>query len=327
MLKTIDEIKEAEIEAGVVVNGIDNPNILSVDSTDVITTKIDKIELSEDEKKALPPAPKEEVEVKTETEKNAEAKKEKVVKPEPESKKVAKRIGDLTKKWRTEQREKAYEKEKRIEAEEKLKKYELAENKTEIERPQKEDFDDEDDYIEALIDWKDEIKVKASQKEVVKEIKDKDEKQAVADSYEGLDDAIDKGSEKYDDWDDVVMNEDLVISPELTQVILDTENPEDVMYHLASDPEESARISDLDTISIAREIGKIEVTLAKAEKKVEDPVVDDPTKDPAPSATNSLKKQTSAPEPITPVKTTGVTEKDPNKMSPKEYREWREGQV
>lgn len=324
MLKTIEEIKEVEIEAGVVVNGIDNPNILSVDSTEVIETKSDEIVLSEDEKKELPPAPKEEKKAEPK-DKKVEPNKEEESDPDSgaESKKVAKRIGKLTKKWRTAERAQAYEREKRLEAEAKLKEYELANSESDIPRPLKEDFEDEDDYLEALWDWKDEVKAKASQKEVVSEIKDKDEKQAVTDSYEGLDNAIDRGEEKYDDWDDVVMNEDLVVSPELTQIILDTDNPEDVMYYLASSPEESARISDLDKISIAREVGKIEVLLAKAEKEEEEEVQDKPT----PSKTNSLKKQSSAPEPINPVKTTGVTEKDPNKMSPKEYRAWREGKT
>jgi len=37
-----------------------------------------------------------------------------------------------------------------------------------------------------------------------------------------------------------------------------------------------------------------------------------------------IKKTTKAPAPIQSVRTDGVVDKDPNKMSAKEYRVWRE---
>lgn len=123
MLKTIEEIKEAEIEAGVVVNGIDNPNILSVDSTDPQPTTSDDAGPTGDEAEA-----EEEETEETESDEEAEEKAEKKVKnketkEKPESDKVAKRIGVLTKKYRTAERERDYQKEKRLEAEAKLKKF------------------------------------------------------------------------------------------------------------------------------------------------------------------------------------------------------------
>ena len=319
MLKTLEEIKEVEVAAGVVINGVDNPNMMSVDSTEPVETKSDKIVRSEEEKLGTPDLPQEEekgveTEVEAEAETKIKSKSESKPESDSDSPKVSKRIGDLTKKWRTAEREREFEKQKRLEAEAKLK--EAASKIPAEDRPLKEDFDDEDDYIEALTDWKIETKLKASQEKVVQEIEDKDEQQAVADAYEGLDDAMDKGKEKYEDFNDLVLNEDLIVSPELTEILLDTEVPEDIMYYLASNPDESERISGLDPLRVAKEVGKIEVKLAKAaEKEVKEEVK---------PKSNSLKKQSNAPEPIAPVKTTGVTGKDPNKMSPKEYREWRE---
>ena len=310
MLQSIEEIREAEIEAGVVINGVDNPNILSIDATDPNPTKADEVIPSEDEKKAAPDLPEKEVEVKAEEKEEEEPEKKPEPEPEPSSSKVVKRIGDLTKKWRTAERERDFEKDKRREAEVKLK--EFLSKVPDESRPLKEDFDDEDDYLEALTDWKIESRFKASQDSVAQEAEEKDEKQAIDDSYEGLDNAMDRGRDKYDDFESLVLAEDLIISPEVMQILLDTESPEEVMYYLASNPEESARISELDPIRVAKEIGKIEVRLTKEEKG-------EVKEKPKPS-----KKQSNAPAPITPVKTTGVTEKDPNKMSPKEYREWRE---
>jgi len=327
MLKTIDEIKDMEIETGAVVNGIDNPNMLSIDSTEPIQTTADDVGASGDEAEVEEKSEildiSAEKKVSTETEKTKE---EEVVKVDgkPESKtesesdtpKVAKRIGDLTKKWRTAEREAEYEKQKRIEAEDKIK--ELVSKIPSEDRPLKADFDDEDDYIEALTDWKIDTKLKASQVAVTQEIEDKDERKAVTETYTGLDSAMSKGKEKYEDFDVLVLNEDLIISPELTQILLDTDIPEEIMYYLASNVEESSRISELDPVRIAKEIGKLEVQLAK---EIESVAKGEEVVKPK---SNSHKKQSNAPDPITPIKATGITEKDPSKMSPKEYREWRE---
>lgn len=321
--KSTAEIEEVEIQAGAVINGVDSPYIMSVDSTESIETDVEKEKLSEGDIDAS----KDESESK---EKGEESKKdeetiktkEKIEKTDDsvkkeslpdtmseDSKTVQKRIGKLTKKWRTAERERDFEREKRKEVEEKLK--EAAAQIPAADKPQKENFDDEDAYIEALTDWKSDIKLKESQQIVTQEIKDKDEQKAVDETYDGLDETIEKGKEKYDNFNDLVMDGDLIISPEVTQILLDSDVPEDILYHLASNPDESERISKLDPVRIAKELGKIEVRLEKKEEK-EIPIK--PKKE---------KKQSKAPKPIESIRTDGVTEQDPNTMSPKEYRAWR----
>ncbi|MCP3924927.1 MAG: hypothetical protein GY714_20300 [Desulfobacterales bacterium] len=343
MLKTVEEIKDVEIKAGVIVNGVDNANLMSVDSTEPVETKADSTDkLDEDSDTSK----KEEVEVKKEEkETEGEGKKEDIVddsleKEEPnakkkeekkvdnglaakpdDSKKVQKRIGGLTKKWRTAERERDFEKEKRLEVEKKL---EELSSKIPVEgRPQKKDFDDEDDYIEALTDWKIDNKLRQSQEKSTKKEKEKEEKDAVIDTYNGLDDALEQGRDKYEDFDELVQDENLIITPTVTQITLDTEIPEDILYYLASNPEESERISNLDPVRSGMEIAKIEVKLineteVEVEKESElEPKIEQP---------KPTKKQSKAPAPIVPVQTDGVIEKDPEKMSPKEYRAYRESQ-
>jgi hypothetical protein len=82
----------------------------------------------------------------------------------------------------------------------------------------------------------------------------------------------------------------------------------------------------------AIEIGKIEVKLAEEPENVsedletekEEEKEEEPKAKPNPIA--KVKKVSSAPEPIKPVRISGLTERDPSKMSPKEYRAWRESQ-
>jgi len=329
MLKTIEEISEVEIEAGVVVNGVDNANMMSIDSTEPIKTDVEKEKKSKedidadetdksDEKKEVEKSETTkvaEVEEKGKKSKDDSVTEDKDQNKSEDSKTVQKRIGKLTKQWRTAERERDFEKIKRTELEEKLKELESkipAEGK-----PVKVDYDDEDEYIEALTDWKIDVKLKASQKSVGDEIKNVNEKKAVDETYEGLDDAMENGKEKFKDFNELVLNEDLIISPEVTQILLGTENPEDLMYYLGSNPEESERLSKLDPIRAALEIGKINVGLVKEEKEKE-------KEKETPKA--KPKKQSNAPEPINSLRTDGVVEKDPNKMSVKEYKAWREGQ-
>ena len=334
MLKTIDEVKNLEIEAGVVVNGIDNPNMMSVDSTEPVETKADELVKTkeEEEKEAEKEVVEKKEEKKVEPEKKVEENKEKEEKEKKEkededkkkkdesaskpgqkveptdSKNVQKRIGALTKRLRTAERERDFAVDKNLESEAKVK--ELSSKVPDKEKPQKTDFEEEDEYIEALTDWKIDKKFKDSQVAVTKEIKDKGEKQGALDIYDGLDTVMESGREKYKDFNDVVLNEDLIISPELTKIVLDTDVAEDIMYYLASNPDESERISKLSTIKAAKEIWDIEGGLSEKPKAKEEE--------------KKVKKVTKAPEPITTVKTDGVIEKDPLNMNPKEYRAWRE---
>jgi hypothetical protein len=320
MPRSIEEINEVEVKAGIVINGVDNANLMSVDSTESIETKLEEEKLSEEEINASNEELKEKevVDTKLGTKEKDEKKKsgdDSTVTPKPEfedSKNVQKRIGKLTKKMRTAERERDFEKDENTELKKKLEGMSAEIDKMsskifEADKPQKEDFEEEDEFIEALTDWKIDSKLKVSQKETEK-IDKEVPKEDLKETYQGLDDAVESGREKYKNFDEIVFNEDLVISPEVTQIALDTDTPEDIIYFLASDPKESERISKLDPVRAAKEIGKIEV---KLEVEKETP--------------KSRKKLSNAPNPIHSVTTDGVTEKDPNKMSPKEYRAWRKG--
>jgi hypothetical protein len=329
MLQSSDEVKAVEI----VINGVDNANLMSVDSTEPVTMKVEEEKVSEDdidivdkkdETVEIELATEEEKEEKEKKEEKVDAKEEKKeqtpkkekkkeeekssTKPE-DSKSVQKRIGKLTKKMRTAERERDFEKEeklaeieKRKEAEKKLEEVEF--KSLEGSKPKKADFEDEDEFIEALTDWKIDLKFKSSQTEKREaEVKKPVDEEVTTEPIPGLDDALVAGRDKYEDFDELTGSKDLLFSIKLAEITLETENPEDIMYYLANNPEESERLSSLSDIKAAREIGNLEIKL-KAPKKV--------------------KKQSKAPEPIKPIKTDSKIEKDPNKMSAKEYREWRE---
>ena len=324
MLQTMDEIKKADMTPGTIINGVDNANLLSVDSTTPIPTEVDQVKPEDnrgEEEKLAEEVKKPEVkdEKKEEAKATDELKKESAENIKEEEKKeevfsdsVEKRIGKLTKKWRTTERERDYERAKRMEAEQ-----ELAKLKAAIpaeDKPNRDDFEDDEAYLEALADWKVESKLRAHGEVVSKKASEDSEKSAISEVAQEIEDITDRGSDKYPDYSDVVYDKDLVINQNMLETIIVSDVAEDILYYLGKNPDVSAAIGEMSPLRAAKEIWKIEMELAKGkpeEKKVEV----------KPEVT---KKVTQTPEPINPPKQTGVTEKDPSQMSPKEYRAWRE---
>jgi len=327
----MEEIKKADMNPGMIINGVDNPNLLSVDSTTPVVTDADVIKKEEETKPEVKVAEKE-PEKKSGDKKEEEKKVEEKAKDEPpkasaentdKDKKevkeddlkdpVEKRIGKLTKKWRTTERERDFERAKRLEAE-----AELAKLKSQIpsaDKPKREDFEDEAEFLEALTDWKVESKLKSHTEVVAKKIGEDAEKQAATEIEQELEEISEKGQDKYEDYSTVVFDKDLVLTQGMVETALLTDIAEDIFYYLGKNPDISAAIGEMSALKAAKEIGKIEARLV-AEKKKPDEKKADP---PAPA-----KKLTQTPEPIDPVRSTGAIDKDPSQMSAKEYRAWRE---
>ncbi len=330
MLKSMDELKEAEKKAGVVVNGIDSPNLMSVDSTAPIDDSADSLPPDEEtEKREAIGKPKtEKKEEKKEETPPVEKKPEEKKKEEPPQRKVEdeetpdavqKRINKLTKNWRTAERERDFERAKRQELEEELKK--LKSTVPAKDRPKREDFEDDDAYIEALVDWKAEQKIKSSKETDVKSEKEAEEKTAIAETLETIDEVMEQGRKKYDDFNELVLSEDLVLTQQMTEVILQSDNPSEVFYYLGKNPDIALELSKKSVLKIAKEVGKIEVALTKApeEKKEKKEEKKEEEKKETPP-----KKKSETPAPIEPPEAGSVSEKDPSQMTPKEYRAWRE---
>jgi hypothetical protein len=327
----MEEIKKADMNPGMIINGVDNPNLLSVDSTTPVVTDADVIKKEEETKPEVKAAEKE-PEKKADDKKEEEKKVEEKAKDEPpkasaentdKDKKevkeddlrdpVEKRIGKLTKKWRTAERERDFERAKRLEAE-----TELAKLKSQIpsaDKPKREDFEDDEEFLEALTDWKVESKLKTHSEVVTKKIGEDAEKQAATEIEQELEEISEKGQDKYEDYSTVVFDKDLVLTQGMVETALLTDIAEDILYYLGKNPDISAAIGEMPALRAAKEIGKIEARLV-AEKKKPDEKKADP---PAPA-----KKLTQTPEPIDPVRSTGAIDKDPSQMSAKEYRAWRE---
>ena len=169
--------------------------------------------------------------------------------------------------------------------------------------PKQDDFDDYQKYLDSKIKY--EVnKAKATW--------DKDQAKKEADNAQNermgnLRLKIDKGYEKYEDFEEVAMDRTVPITPMIMDILAETENPHDVAYYLGKNRIEAIQISKMTPIQAVKAINKIEVEIAKAGLN-------------PPSGT---KKVTNAPPPIRPVGSSQTLEKDPEKFtSQKEYEEW-----
>lgn len=111
--------------------------------------------------------------------------------------------------------------------------------------------------------------------------------------------------DKYDDYEDVVYNPKLAITPIMAQTIQASDMGPDVAYYLGTNPREAERIARMSAIAQAKEIGRLEAKIASAPP---------------------VKKTTSAPTPISPVSarttSTSLDTTDPRAVKQMSASEW-----
>jgi hypothetical protein len=109
---------------------------------------------------------------------------------------------------------------------------------------------------------------------------------------------------RYADFDQViaVATRVDVVSPQLSEMVLDSDMSADVAYHLGRNPALARELSRMPPLSAARELGRIEASLSKPKART----------------------QTNAPDPITPVKPSGTVQRDALKMTHSEFVKWRD---
>lgn len=158
-------------------------------------------------------------------------------------------------------------------------------------RPNREQFNDEADYIEAVTDWK------LDQREQVKQTQKQGEAQkATLEKTESLY----AEAEKLDGFDRDVFD-DLPLTKTIAEAIIDSDVSAKLMLHLTNNPDEVDRIANLSPARQAAEIGKLEIKITTAKPKV-----------------------SNAPEPIAPIGSRGSATKSPNDMTAAEFAKWRE---
>lgn len=130
-------------------------------------------------------------------------------------------------------------------------------------RPKREDFFDPDEYDVALIEFASaeaerrlEAKLSQSREQQARETQ-------VTQMQKTWAEQVETAKAKHADFEEVVYADDFQCSPAMMQALVEEKHGAEVAYHLATNPDENARIVALSPIRQAMEIGKLAVTLNK----------------------------------------------------------------
>jgi hypothetical protein len=104
---------------------------------------------------------------------------------------------------------------------------------------------------------------------------------------------------RYTDYDAAlaVASQPTVVSPALSEIVLESERAADLAYHLGKNPEVARRLSTMPPTLAAMELGRLEAQLSAPQPKL----------------------VSTAPAPITPVRPSAPAVRDPSRMSASEY--------
>jgi hypothetical protein len=162
-------------------------------------------------------------------------------------------------------------------------------------KPTVERYETYEDYLDALSDWKVDQKLAGLKQDTSAQ----QQQREAAEFTQRRDAKLAEGAEKYDDFDEVVRDKSLQISPYMAAAATESDIGADLLYYLGTHRDEAARIAKLNPAAQFRE-------MVKLEDKVKAPP-----------------KTTAAPPPITPSGQRATVTKDPSDMSFNEFSEWR----
>ncbi len=168
--------------------------------------------------------------------------------------------------------------------------------------PQRDQFETYEEYLEARAEWKAEQKVQKALEEIKSQQQRSTQEVTQQERVKSFQAQLSKVRTEVSDFDAVMEAADEVpLTQAMREAILESEVGALLTYHLAKNPAEAARISQLSPVAQVKALGRIEADLS----------------------TPKAPRVSKAPDPISPLtggKGGGV---DPSKMSMEDYAAWR----
>lgn len=165
---------------------------------------------------------------------------------------VQKRINELTAKAREAER-RAQELERQLNERAKP-----SDGDAPLEKPVMSQFENYDDYVEALTDYKLAAREDAKRQQTLTQHKEQTQQLTAA----RIQAQVEKGRAQFEDFEQkVLQNPDLTITPSMLNIIADIDAGAEVAYHLANNPEVAADIASMSPTRQAIALGRIEATL------------------------------------------------------------------
>lgn len=157
-------------------------------------------------------------------------------------------------------------------------------------KPLRSQFPTDDDYIEALSDFKARQAIANREREEAEAHADAEAAEIAAQWSKRQDSAM----KVFPDYAEVIGKSELQIPPHVHQAILESDQGPQIAYYLALHPEEAKRVAQMKPIQAIKRIASLERSLADIEEEPEKPAKAE--------VTPSLPQKSKAPAPIEPVK-------------------------
>lgn len=211
---------------------------------------------------------------------------------------TAKRMDELLmqRKQATEEKQAAIKRAKELEAR-------VNELENPVKKPDRLEYDSEEAYLEALVDYKAETRERVKRSETLKRESENfevEQKATIATNHAKFLEKVAEAEKTIPDikkaLEDVYLDKDQV----MLQVIHESPMGAELAYYLAKNEKTARDIALLSPLGIARELGKLELQIA---------------------ADNKRKINSNAPQPITPVGSKGTAVKDYSTETAKQYAE------
>lgn len=180
-------------------------------------------------------------------------------------------------------------------------------------RPDRSKFASDEEYIEAVAEWKADQRLAKREQEQA-EARSKAERDQLVKGWQA---AQQRAREEIDDYDDVIKGSDVQLPGHLHQAILESDIGPHLAYYFAKHPDEAKRYAGMSPTKALRELGRLEDRLA------EDADDDQPAAKTSPKTEIETSK---APPPTARVKDARAVDPGPA-QSFEEYRARRQAQM
>jgi hypothetical protein len=124
-------------------------------------------------------------------------------------------------------------------------------------KPSPDKFQTYEDYVEALAEWKTEQKV-TEREQAARQEKEQEQTKATFAAYNRR---VSEARGKFEDFDEVVGNDDVTVPPSAQLAIVELENGPEVAYYLGKHPEEAEALHDMSDRKVIMTIGRISDSL------------------------------------------------------------------
>lgn len=171
-----------------------------------------------------------------------------------------------------------------------------------VEEPNREDFTDPDEYIAAKAAFRVAKATTAREEAFVESEVEEIEAQQKAVVEQAWSEQMQDARQRYPDFDQAISDPNVPYFGAVPNLIKSSDMGADLAYHLAKNRADALRISQLEPLAAAKEMGRLEAILSTPQPKTE----------------------TKAPPPIEALDGAAQPSKDPAKMTPDQYRAWRQ---